>query len=138
MSLVLRLRALLLLTLALAGCGASESGPWLDFAGGGFVVDYSMGAAYYGLVVKPLRHLPQGAVIEARFQDPAGGPDLVVAQSIDKQQLRYPFKSPSISGLRKGHAYKVEIRLLASQGGEVLGSYSRDFKSDVDQAAVAQ
>jgi hypothetical protein len=129
-------QAMLCATLILTGCAETETGPWLVFAGGGFVFDYAYGNAFYSAVLKPLRQMPNDTVLEARFEDPAGGTDLIVQQTVVKPQLLFSFRSPPVIGVKKQTPYRVEVRVLAARSGELLGTYVSTYKSDVDQSFV--
>ena len=122
--------------LALTGCGQQESGPWVTFDGGGFVVNYSggYGAAFYGFNAKPLRRLPAGTVLEASFEDPAGGPPIIDKQQVTEPALRYSFRTPYLHGIVAHHPYKAEVHVLEAGTGKLLGSYQTNFVSQVDDA----
>ena len=128
----------------LAGCG-QESGPWVAISGGGFVVNYSGGLykpgaaqAYYGFSVKPLRRLPAGTVLEAQFEDPAGGPVFVDRKEVADQQTSYAFRSPYLKGIEVSHPYHAEIHVLEAGSHKLLASYGRSFTSKVDDAWLAK
>ena len=70
-------RVALALAITLSACGEDASSPYLDFAGGGFIFNYRNAEAFYGFVAKPLRRLPEGAVIEARFDMPGNAAPFV-------------------------------------------------------------
>jgi len=125
--------------LALSGCG-QESGPWLAFDGGGFVVNYSAGyaAAFYGFNVKPMRRLPAGTVLEAAFEDPAGPQPIVNRQVVGEPALRYSFRTPYLHGIVAKHPYRAEIRVLEAGSGKLLASYQAMFTSQVDDAWLKQ
>jgi hypothetical protein len=129
----MRLLLVALATLVIAGCSPSDDTPWVTFAGGGFAFNYRLAEAYYGFNVRPLRPLPTGTVLEARFEDPAGGPELVVRETVREEKLTYGFRSPPLAGVRKNRPYKVEIRVLAADTGALLGSYGRTYSSEADQ-----
>ena len=129
--------ALMLLALLMLGaCSQQETGPWLAFDGGGFVVNYSGGyaAAFYGFNVKPLRRLPTGTVIEAVMEDPAGGPAIIDRKAVDGPALRYSFRTPYLHGIAANHPYIAEVRVLEAGTSKVLASYKAEFKSKVDDA----
>lgn len=125
----------LLTCLSLAACGP-ESGPWVAFDGGGFVVNYSAGlsAAFYGFNVKPLRRLPDGMVLEAEFEDPAGGKPIIVQEEVKGPSLRYSFRTPYLDGIEAKHPYRGEIHILEPVTHTRLASYSMTFTSQVDAA----
>ena len=120
---------------ALAGCGQAETGPWLKFDGGGFVVNYSSPpGAYYGFNVKPLRHLPGGTVLEASMEDPNGGPAFLDRKTVNEPALRYSFRTPYLHGIEAQHPYRAEVRVLEAGTGALLATYQTAFASTVDDA----
>ena len=121
----------------LAACGAEE-GPYLEFLGGGFVFNYRLAEADYGFVVKRLRRLPEGTVIEARLENPAGGEPFVIRETASWDRLEYVFRSPPLRGVRAGRDYRVEVRLLDPASGKEIAAYARTFRSDVDQAVLPE
>lgn len=137
--------ALLLFALTLAACdGGGDEGPYFEFAGGGFVFNYRYAEATYGFVARVLRKPPAEAVLEAVFQDPAGGPDIVLRQPVRPGRSSYKFETPPVTGVLKAVDYRVELRLLApppSGGGsgaeaETLATIARTFRSSQDQAVL--
>jgi hypothetical protein len=130
-------RRVALLALVLAAACPQDDGPYLEFLGGGFVFNYRLAEADYGFVVKRVRRLPEGTVIEARLEDPAGGEPFVLRQSARWDQLEYVFRSPPVRGVKAGRDYRVEVRLL-EPGGRLLASYARTFRSDVDQEVLPE
>ena len=130
---------LTLAALALAAaCSPGEGdGPYLEFLGGGFVFNYRLAEADYGFVVKRLRRIPEGTIIEARLEDPAGGEPFVIRETASWDRLEYVFRSPPVRGVRAGRDYRVEVRLL-EPGGRLLATYARTFRSDVDQEVLPE
>ncbi|MGH8707178.1 MAG: hypothetical protein ACREVD_03865 [Burkholderiales bacterium] len=123
--------------LALALACSDGDGPYLEFLGGGFVFNYRLAEADYGFVVKRLRRIPDGTVVEARLENPAGGEPFVLREAATWDRLEYVFRSPPVRGVRAGRHYRVEVRLLEA-GGKVLASYARTFRSDVDQSVLPE
>jgi hypothetical protein len=123
------------LVLLLAACGEGDSGPYLEYAGGGFVFNYRNAVAFYGFVARPLRTLPEGSVIEAQLEVPGSDKPFIVQEKAKSGQLQYTFKSPEIKGVAKDHKYKVVMRLLDPAGNE-LGRYEHSYKSDIDQSTM--
>ena len=121
------------LAVALAGCGDDPDKPYLEFAGGGFIYNYRLATADYGFVVKRVKKIPAGTIIEAEFEDPAGGPPIVIRQTAGSTRLSYKFETPPVTGIRAGRDYRVEVRLINPETNEVFARYSKSFHADVDQ-----
>ena len=49
--------------------------------GGGFIFNYRNATATYGVILMPRRDPPAGAVIEASFESPAGGPAIILSRA---------------------------------------------------------
>ena len=142
---MLRRFVLLLFALTLAACDGGEGeGPYFEFAGGGFLFNYRYAEATYGFVARVLRKPPAGGVLVAVFEDPAGGPDIVLSQPVRAGRSSYTFETPPVTGVQKAVDYRVELRLLApSQSGtepgaetDVLATIARTFRSSQDQAVL--
>lgn len=128
-----------MLLAALAACSeSSRDGPYLEFLGGGFIFNYRLAQAEYGFVVKRLRRLPAHTVIEARLENPAGGEPFVLRETATWDQLEYVFRSPPVHGVKANHDYRVEVRLIDGASGRVLDTYTRTFRSDVDQSVLPE
>jgi len=125
---------LLIAASLLAACEDNSKTPYLEFAGGGFIFNYRYSEAYYGFVVRPKKPLPEGAVLEARFESPGGAPDFIVTAKAAPGQLQYMFKTDPLHGIVKDHGYKVVIRLVDGITGTEIASYEKTFHADFDQA----
>src|SRR3954454_23317471 len=121
--------------ITLSACGEDASSPYLDFAGGGFIFNYRNAEAFYGFVAKPLRRLPEGGVIEARFDIPGSAEPYVATEKVVPGQMQYSLKTPFLTGIEKGREYKAVMRLLDSSGKE-LARYEHTFHTDVDQSTM--
>ena len=117
----------------LLGCAEDPDKPYLEFAGGGFIYNYRLATADYGFVVRVVKKLPAGTIIEAEFEDPAGGPPIVIRQSARPTRLSYKFETPPVTGIKAGRDYRVEVRLVDPDSSEVFARYSKTFHADVDQ-----
>jgi hypothetical protein len=131
-------RLVALLALALAAACSPEDGPYLEFLGGGFVFNYRLAEADYGFVVKRLRRIPGGTVIEARLENPAGGAPFVLRETASWDRLEYVFRSPPVRGVVAGREYRVEVRLVNPADQRVIATYARTFRSDVDQSVLPE
>ena len=112
---------------------SAEDQPYLEFIGGGFIFNYRHAQADYGFVAKPLRRLPAHSVLEAVFENPAGGEPFVTRQQTRWGRTQYVFRSPPVRGVRADTDYRVELKLLDATTERVIASYRRTFRSDFDQ-----
>jgi hypothetical protein len=125
-----------LLALALLGCEEDSTKPYLEFSGGGFIFNYRNADAFYGFVATPLRSLPEGSVIEVQFEVPGSATPYVLNEKSVPGMMQYSFKTEQLSGIEKGHPYKVIMRLLSGPGGNELARYEKNFHTDVEQASL--
>lgn len=123
--------------LLLAGCDDAGK-PAASFAGGGFMFNYRIGEAFYGVVIKTEKELPAQAVIEAEFQDPGGGKPIMVSEKIRSNQRKYLLRTPPLKGIEKDVPYKVVVKILDEPRGEVIERLERTFKSDIDQSIMPE
>lgn len=130
------LPALALMLVLLAGCG-EEAPPSVAIKGGGFILNYRLAEAYYGIVAETAGSVPGDATLEASFQDPAGGPAIVLRQPLRPGRRRYKFETPPLKGVEKDTPYTVMLRLLAADGA-VLATAERAFSSKVAQSVLPE
>jgi hypothetical protein len=130
------MRITFLLLGLLVSCEDNAATPYLEFAGGGFVFNYRNADHYYGFVVRSRKPLPEGAILEARFEMPQGAPEQVVRAEPAPGQLQYAFRTQTLRGIEKGHDYKAVIRVIDGKTGSEIASYAKSFHTDVDQASL--
>jgi hypothetical protein len=121
---------------ALAAC-SDDSGPYLELQGGGFIFNYRIAEATMGLVAVPVRALPENATVEARFENPAGGPPIVLDEKALSTTAKFAFTTPPLTGIVADKDYKVTLRLLDADGKEVE-KIEKNFRSQVDQAMLPE
>ena len=124
-------------TLIACDSGNSEDKPYLTFAGGGFVFNYRLATADYGFVARVMRTIPAGSILEAEFENPAGGDPIVLRQSTSAGRSSYVFRTPPLQGVRANRDYQVVLRLLDSEQME-LASHRKSFRSSVDQNVLPE
>ena len=125
------------LALAAAACDNDDpNAPYLEFRGGGFVFNFRLAQATYGFVVVPKRPLPEGAVLVAEFENPAGGAAFTVRKAVVPDQLQYAFETPPLTGVKADTPYTAVIRVIDPGSGNVLGQYQRAFKAQIDQSVL--
>lgn len=128
-----------LIVLLLAGCGEAEA-PQVEFVGGGFILNYRQAEITYGFVARIEGEAPEGSVLEAVFEDPAGGPPIAIRQAVLPTRRSYKFETPPVEGVRKDHDYKVELRLIESEetGATVIAQSTRSYSSQIDAEIIPE
>ncbi len=127
--------AVLALLAAPSRAGEPDATSLIDLQGGGFIFNYNIGEVFYGVLVKPRRALPVGTEIEARFEDPAGGPPIVVTETFRGSPRPISLRTPPVQGVVANRDYRVTIRLRDASGA-LLGETARTFRSDLDQSIL--
>lgn len=115
----------------------SDSGEYLAVAGGGFIFNYRIAEAEYGIALKPMRELPADSSIEATFENPAGGEPFVVRKDGPFNPTRVAFDTPPVEGVVKDRPYKVVVVLSAADGAE-LQRIEKSFASELDQTVLPE
>lgn len=110
-------------------------GPMLSVEGGGFVFNYRIAEATYGLVARVEREIPAGTRILAAFEDPAGGAPIVEEQVARAGMTKLVLKSPPVEGVVAGRPYAVTVRMLSPEGAEI-GRLETSFTSNIDQSVM--
>ena len=117
-----------------AGC--EEAPPSVEIAGGGFIFNYRLAEAFYGCVVKVDGDVPDGAVLVASFEDPAGGAPILVRKAVEDSRPRYKFETPPVSGVEAERPYRVTLQLVGPNDGRVLAEAQRTFSSNIAQSTL--
>ncbi len=130
------LSALLLAALLWACDDAAEDKPYVEFVGGGFIFNYRLAEAYYGFVARIVREPPDGAILEATFENPSRAAPIVLRQVYDGRRTGYKFETPPLRGIEAERDYRVDLRLLTPDGGEVIAIYSRNFRTYTGQEVL--
>ena len=127
--------AVVALLAAPSRAGEPDAASLIDLQGGGFIFNYNIAEVFYGVLVKPRRALPVGTEIEARFEDPAGGPPIVVTETFRGSPRPISLRTPPVQGVVANRDYRVTIRLRDASGA-LLGETARTFRSDLDQSIL--
>lgn len=110
--------------------------PYLRLLGGGFMFNYRVADVYYGFTAVVQRPLPTGSIIEAAFEDPAGGAAHVVRQRVGTDTERYSLRSPPVRGVEAGKPYHVAIRVLDREEKTTIWSGEVAFTSQISDTVV--
>lgn len=118
----------------LAACQRPSTGVFVELTGRIFVFNYRVATATYLVTLRRVAAIPDGSVIEADFDNPAGG-ILTARQPIFATDETIAISSPPVSCIRKDHAYRIAIRIQDKAGG-VLQAIETVATSDVDQSIM--
>lgn len=111
---------------------------YLQFLGGGFMFNYREGEVFYGFTAEVVRPLANGSIIEARFEDPRGGPPHVVTERVSTMTNRYSLRSPPVRGVEADKPYHVAIRIYDREGKELIWQTERDYTSQISDSVVPE
>jgi hypothetical protein len=126
---------LLPLLLSLAAC-QRETGPDpLKLTGKMFIFNYRLAYATYMVTLDRTEPVPEGSVVQAEFENPAGGAPLALERKLFANLTRVALESPDISCVKQGVPYTVAIRVVGPDG-TVLQSLETQVTSNVDQSVL--
>ncbi|KQT82527.1 hypothetical protein [Aurantimonas sp. Leaf443] len=114
-----------LLGIGLSTREAPGDKPYMVVAGSGFMFNYRIAEATYGFTAELQRPVKAFSRIVAQFEDPAGGPPIVVAQTLYPRTTRYGIQTPPVTGVERGKPYRVSVRLL--QNGDDAVLFEKEF-----------
>ncbi len=120
---------------ALVAC--KDEPPGVAITGGGFIFNYRLAEAHYGIVAKVSGAVPAGAVLEATFDDPGGGSPVVLRHAVEAARRAYKLETPPLVGIRAEHPYRVTLRLVGPEGG-TLAEAAREFSSRLAQEVLPE
>lgn len=132
------LRTVLLASIMGCSNDGSTDRPYVEFAGGGFVFNYRTAIVDYGFVVTVKRKLEPGTLLEATFENPSGGKPFAQSATAESGRIQYTFRTPPVQGVEANRGYQVVLRILDPRGQQVLATYERHFRSDVDQSVLSK
>jgi hypothetical protein len=112
--------------------------PYLRIMGGGFMFNYRNAEVFYGFTAQVVRPLASGSIIEASFEDPAGGPPHVVSERVSTMTDTYSLRSPPIRGVEADKPYQVSIRIYDRERKELLWQAERGYKSQIGDMVVPE
>ena len=112
--------------------------PYLKVLGGGFMFNYRIGEVFYGFTAVVQKPLASGSIIEASFEDPAGGGPHVVRTRVDARTTRYSLRSPPVRGVEKDRPYEVAVRVLDREAKTELFHETLSIRSQISDAVVPE
>ena len=123
------------LALLLAAC-QRETGPDpLKLTGKMFVFNYRLAYATYLVTLEQTEPLPEGSIVRAEFENPAGGTPLTLERKIFPNLTRVVLESPDITCVKKNQPYTVTIAVIGPDGDR-LQSLETQVTSSADQSIL--
>ncbi|OHV72234.1 hypothetical protein [Ensifer sp. LCM 4579] len=117
---------------ALIGC-QRETGPDpLKLTGKIFVFNYRLAYATYMITLNKTEPVPDGSVVVARFENPAGGEPLTLTRKLFPKLDKVVLESPDVTCVRKERPYAVTIEVKGPDGA-TLQKLQTTVTSNVDQ-----
>lgn len=126
---------ILLPLLLLAACQREAGTDPLKLTGKMFVFNYRLAYATYMVTLDRTAPVPEGSVVRAEFENPAGGAPLTLERKLFANLTRVALESPDISCVKKGVPYKVAIQVVGPDGA-VLQSLETQVISSADQSIL--
>lgn len=112
--------------------------PSIEIAGGGFVYNYRLGEFRYSLTVHLTRPRPIGTVLEAEFENPAGGDSILVSRQLQSRLDRYGLESPALSGVQQEVPYQAWIRLKDRESGQIMETLTMTFRTNLKPGSLGK
>ena len=125
-----------LLTLALAaGCREVPPDAYVELTGKIFVFNYRVATATYVITLGKLRTIPEGALVETRFDNPRGGDPLTLTEKIWPKLEKIAIESPPVFCIVKGRPYGFSI-IIRDAAGTQLQKLDGAVTSSLDQTVL--
>ena len=121
--------------LSLTGCQRDEPREVAKLSGRMFVFNYRVAVATYLVTLQRIAPIRDGSTVEATFENPRGGPDLIINDKIFPTDERITVQSPPVECVKQDRPYKVSIRIKAPEG-DILQTIQTTIRSDTDQSAL--
>jgi hypothetical protein len=110
--------------------------PPILIAGGGFIYNYRVADVFYGFTAMVAKPVTSGSLLVAEFEDPAGGPPMVVETRVSARTTRYGMRSPTVSGVVAHKPYHVSIRLYDYSRTKLLWEGERTYAARIGDDVV--
>jgi hypothetical protein len=129
------LGALALVALLFAACTDEARQSYLSLSGRLFIFNPRVASATYVVTLAINKSPPAGSRVIATFDNPAGGPQLVVDQKIFPAQEKLSLESPNLICIKKGRRYAFQV-VLKDAAGQELQRVESSIESTLDQSIM--
>jgi hypothetical protein len=111
---------------------------YFETRGGGFVINTDREEVTYAMSVTAIKPMPEGAVLEATFENPRDpSSPFVVNVPLPPEDDFLVLKSPPVNGLRAYSAYSVDLILFRGPAkASVVARHRQYIRSTFDQSLL--
>jgi hypothetical protein len=125
----------ILSAVVLVACTDEARQSYLSLSGRLFIFNPRMASATYVVTLAVNKQPPEGSGVIATFENPAGGPQLVVDQKIFPAQQKISLESPNLTCIKKGRRYAFQV-VLNDAAGQELQRVDSSIESTLDQSIM--
>lgn len=119
---------------ALTGCREHVGADYVRLTGKIFVFNYRIAEASYLVTFVKLKPTPEGALVIAVFDNPAGGAKIQIEKKIWVNNDRIVLESAALHCVKKGKPYQFNVQILGPDGAvlqNIVGSIVSTLDQDV-------
>lgn len=131
-----KLLPLVCLLIPLAACQRDEGKTLVEVGGHLFIFNYRLSTAVYEIALRKVGDIPEGSLVTAEYENPAGGASLTTSSKIFPFWQKIALESPPLRCVVKDRPYKVTIRIIGPDGRE-LQKLETSVTSSLDQSILA-
>lgn len=118
--------------LILPACQRETGNEPLQVTGKIFVFNYRLAYATYMVTLDKKEPVPEGSIVVASFENPAGGELLTMERKVFAKQRKIVLESPDVTCVRKEKPYAVTVELKGPDG-DLLQTVRTTVTSTLDQ-----
>jgi hypothetical protein len=130
-----RVVVLFVICFALFGCRDESRLSYLELSGRSFIFNPRVNSATYVITLAVLKTIPEGARVTARFENPAGGTELVTERKVFANQTKIALESENLMCVKAGKRYTFTVS-LQSEDGKELQKINSSLESSLDQSVM--
>ena len=132
---IMRSLLALVLLFLMVGCRDTPEGAYVEITGKIFIFNYRVATATYVVTLGRLRPVPDGAVVQTTFDNPAGGESIVISNKVWPKLEKIAIESPPVFCIIKDKPYGFSIELKGPDG-QVLQELTGSVTSSLDQTVL--
>lgn len=121
----------------LVACKDETRTGYIELTGRVFIFNPRVATATYVVTLGVVKALPDGAKVEALFENPAGGEKIKVEKAIHISTRNIAIESPSLLCIKKGRRYAFHV-VLRSANDEILQTLASSIESTLDQSIMPE